>query len=418
MKKFQVMRVIFSLVFVAVLTVNAAFAIQAGDLMQGIEPAEVKGKALDERFQEAQMYFSLSLFQNVFSERNSGNENVLISPLSVSVALAMTANGASGTTLEEMEALFGGALSVEELNEYMYRYVNNLPSGEKNKLRLANSIWLSARKDFHVKNAFLQKNADYYGADVFQTKFNGSFVNDINRWVSQRTDGKINKILDKANADDVFYLVNALSFDAEWSSIYYDTQIEDGEFTSAGGEKRAVEMMCSREKYVHDELAKGFLKNYDYREYEFVAMLPNEGVDLETYVQSLTAENVLQMIRDRSGEAIVRLPKFRYECSYKLKDSLLHMGMQSAFERGRADFSGMIEYAPDDVFIGNVEHKTFISVNERGTSAGAATFVEGLSGALPEPDPEILWFDRPFVFFIMDTENHLPLFIGAVADIV
>ena len=158
------------------------YTVQAEDLMKDIEPAKVQGKEADDTFREAQMAFALELFRQ--SAGRSEKENVLVSPLSMMLVLAMTANGAEGDTKAEMEAMLG--LPIAELNEYLYSYVNALPSTKKSKMQIANSIWMR-QNDLTVKKDFLQANANYYGADAYQGPFDAQTLKDINGWVEDKT---------------------------------------------------------------------------------------------------------------------------------------------------------------------------------------------------------------------------------------
>lgn len=220
-------------------------AIQALNLMQGFEAGDVSMTGLDDAFLEAGMDFALSLFKG--SVERSEEENLLISPLSVMLALAMTANGADGETLSEMEELLGGALSIDALNEYLYSYVNALTSTDKAVLNIANSIWFRDDENAIAVNPdFLQTNADYYGAAAYQAPFDEQTVRDVNNWVKQNTDGMIDGIVDEIDPSTVMYLINALAFDGEWVSPYGGTF--EAPFTAYGGEERTVEMMSSTEQ--------------------------------------------------------------------------------------------------------------------------------------------------------------------------
>ena len=139
----------------------------------------------------------------------------------------MTANGAANETLSQMEEVLGKDIPLEELNEYLYYYVNNLPSEEKSKLNIANSIWFRDDEDrLTVEKDFLQKNADYYNAAIYKSPFDDQTLQDINYWVKTNTDGMIDKILEKIDDDSIMYLINAIVFDAEWK-IYNKSDIHE-----------------------------------------------------------------------------------------------------------------------------------------------------------------------------------------------
>ncbi|MBE6876016.1 MAG: serine protease [Ruminococcus sp.] len=371
------------------------------------QPVSVSEPGTD--FQSSQMQFAVRLFQQTASEH--ADENVLVSPLSVMLALSMTANGADGQTLSEMEQVLGNPVS--DLNQNLYSYTQNLPSGEKAKFSLANSIWF--RNGLNVKQEFLQTDADYYQADVYQEDFSPETCGKINKWVSRKTDGMIDSIIDEISADTRMYLINALSFDAEWLHIYKDTDIhENQEFTSADGTKQTVTMMHSSENsYLKSEQATGFIKPYA-DGYSFVALLPDEKISVDDYITSLNPESVSAMLTNaQDTEVSVNMPKFKNEFETSLADGLASMGMPTAFS-GIADFSGISDTS---LYIENVLHKTFIEVDERGTKAGAVTAVIMDENCIEFSEPKAVTLDRPFVYMIIDNQENLPLFIGTVKEI-
>lgn len=412
--------IILSLVLVFSIAVNltcCATTVQAADLMDGVTANSVTGKAADDAFFSSQMRLSVELFQS--SVTASKNENVLISPLSIQLALAMTANGAEGETKAEMEDLLGGDIALEDLNEYLYSYVNSLPSEEKYKLQIANSIWFRDDEGrLQIEKDFLQYNADYYGAQAYKAAFNDQTLKDINAWVKDHTDGMIDKILEQIDDYAVMYLINALVFDAQWQTVYDKSQVYQGKFTNIGGEEKSVDMMHSEEMtYLQDANATGFIKPYRDGKYSFAALLPNEGVDIYDYVSGLTSEDLLNTLNNaQSGMVIVTIPKFRYEYELTMNDVLKDLGMSSAFSGRTADFSKMAHSSRGNVYIGEVLHKTFISVDELGTKAGAVTKVQ-MNDECAVMSEWVVNLNRPFIYMIIDNETNLPVFIGTVLDI-
>jgi len=264
------------------------------DLMKGIEKRTVSELEPDDRFIRQEADFSVSLFRSIFSR--SENRNVLISPLSVLTALSMSANGADGQTKNEMERLLGGEIPLNELNEYIHSYVSGLPSDESASLKSANSIWLKDDKSLTVKEDFLQRNADYYGAQAYREPFSADTVREINSWVKEHTDGLIDKIVDSIDPQAVMFLINALSFDAEWEHIYEEADILPDTFHTDSGSEQDIQMMHSTEwVYLEDEDAVGFVKNYKGGRYSFAALLPEDGIPLADYVSGLTGEKILQI---------------------------------------------------------------------------------------------------------------------------
>lgn len=386
---------------------------QAANLMEGVTANSVSSDIdLTGDDSKAMAEFAITLYQNSMAV----DENTLISPLSVLCALAMTANGAKGETLVQMEKVFG--LSVHQINEYLHAYMENLPSDEKYKVSLANSIWFKDDEKLTVGQNFLQTNADYFGASIYKAAFDDSTLKDINNWVNKNTDGMIENILDNIPKDAVMYLINALSFDAEWQNIYKDSQISDGTFTTEFGDKRDVEMMYSDENiYLDDGSATGFIKHYTEQKYAFVALLPNEGVSVTDYVATLTGDGLMSTLQNaQSVEVKATIPKFESEYSVKMNEILKSMGMTDAFDYNLADFTELGKSENGNISISRVIHKTHIAVDEKGTKAGAITVVEMERDAMELEEPKTVCLDRPFVYLLIDCETNLPMFIGTMMD--
>lgn len=387
----------------------------ATNLMSDIKASAISEKLLSDAFIASQMKLSVDLFKSSVSE--SQNKNVLISPLSIQLALAMTANAADGQTKQEMESLLGNEISLDELNQYLYTYIKNLPTSEKYKLGIANSIWFRDSENLTVDANFLQANANYYGAEIYKEAFDDQTLTDINNWVYNNTDGMIDGIIDSIEPTNMMYLINALVLDAEWEHVYNKIAINEGKFKSISGQERTVEMMASDEyKYISDENARGFIKDYKDSKYSFAALLPNEDINIYDYINSFTSESLANTLQNiQSERTSVLLPKFSYEYELCMNDVLSSLGMPTAFDSTHADFSkGMQILSGNNIYIDKVQHKTIITVDELGTKAGAVTSVDMATESAPQ---NYITLDRPFVYMIMDNSTNLPIFIGAVTDI-
>ncbi|MBP5632840.1 MAG: serpin family protein [Clostridia bacterium] len=389
--------------------------IHAADLTEGITPAkpDVPETAIDEGAPKA-ADFAVRLFK----QSCENGKNTLISPLSVLAALSLTVNGAKGETKTQMEQVLG--MSADELNRFFYAYMKALPNTNKYKLSLANSIWFTSDERFTVERNFLQTNADYYGASAYKAPFDKSTLNDINNWVKQKTDGMIPNILDQIPADAVMYLVNALAFEAEWAEIYKKDQVHEDTFTREDGAKQNVDFMYSMEGfYLDGGNASGFIKYYSGGKYAFAALLPEEGLTVNDFVASLNGEALLKMLAAPEVVPVyAKPPKFETEYDAEMSDVLKRMGMPGAFDPAFADFSGLGTSKAGNIFISRVIHKTFISVAEKGTKAGAATVIEMKDESSPFfEDQKCVLLDRPFVYMLIDTETNLPFFIGTMTDV-
>lgn len=357
--------------------------------------------------------FSMTLFQRSFQKE----QNTLISPLSVLCALSMTANGARGNTLTQMESTLG--LPPDKLNEYLHAYTISLPNEEKCKFNLANSIWFKKSDSFTPTQEFLQICREEYLAEIYQTPFDDSTLRDINHWVNTETDGMIENILSDIPEEAVMYLVNALAFDAEWQDIYFEHQVSDSIFTTESGITQDVEMMYSEENnYLLDENAQGFMKYYAGQKYAFAALLPDENVSISDYIASLDGKRLHDILANPINVQVnAAMPKFESEFDIEMNGILQKMGMTDAFDAELADFSGIGHSDLGPLTISKVLHKTFIAVNEKGTEAGAATVV-GMneSCAVEMTEPKTVYLDRPFVYMIVDCEKNIPIFMGTVMD--
>lgn len=384
--------------------VNLAEQVKAGD--PEIKPA-------DRSFILTGTDFALELFKRSVSiDRNS-----MISPLSVLLALSMTANGAAGETLAQMEKTLGGTLSVDELNRYLRGYTESLTSTGKAGLTIAGSVWFrDDENSIQVNDSFLQANADYYRADAFKAAFDDRTVADINGWVSNNTGGLIDRILTEIPAEAVMYLINAMVFDAQWQKVYSLGQIFEGDFYAQDGSVQTAAMMRSEEElYLDDGSAVGFIKPYADGQYAFAALLPGENVPIHEYIASMTAESFLEAIENaKKGIVNAVMPKFSSEYELEMKDVLKDMGMTDAFDASAADFSGIGHSGWGNMYISSVLHKTYISVDELGTKAGAVTSVEISAESAAEADYYTVTLDRPFVYAVIDSHTNMPLFIGSV----
>ena len=404
------------LVLAMALGMTACSQVSANDLMK-----DVPAKAVDvlpdmDAGAAAVVDFGVRLFKTSMEE----GENTLISPLSVLYALAMTANGADGETLAQMEQVLG--MDVDNLNSYMLAYLDLLPETKDYKMSLANSIWFKDDPNFTVEQSFLQTNADYYGAGAYKAAFDEGTRNDINNWGKEHTDGMIPEIIDEIPDEAIMYLVNALAFDAKWADEYEEHQIREGRFTMEDGTRQDVDMMHSEEyTYLEDDLATGFIKYYKDRRYAFVAMLPNEGVTVSQYVDSLTGEHLRELLNNPQDLTVfASIPKFETEYDIEMSEVLQKMGMTDAFDWQVADFSRLGTYNVEgmNICINRVLHKTFISVSEQGTRAGAATAVEMVAeGAMEIVEFKEVVLDRPFVYMLIDCETNLPFFIGTMMNV-
>ena len=372
----------------------------------------VTGKEADDAFRASQYAFALELFRRVQAAQNDGN--TMVSPYSVIEALGMTANGARGDTLAEMQQVLGGGIAQNDLNNYLYTWRMNQPDTDTCKLNTANGIWMKDA-DFEVKQDFLLFNTSYFGAELRKAPFNGSTVNEINDWVSEHTDKMIPKIIDTLNPLDRMVLVNAVCFDAKWKNKYDPKRIKEGIFCDIHGFDSSVQMLYSDEsEYLELDGAVGFLRDYD-GPYAFVGILPPDDVTVQEWLTDLDATDLQKMIDSRTAEEVTAgIPEFTFDTDTTLQEILPEMGMPAAFTP-EADFSGISD---TELHIGEVIHKTHIELDADGTKAAAATAVTlQRNGDIAPDTKKAVILNRPFVFMILDKSNDLPVFIGTVQSL-
>ncbi|MBQ6430643.1 MAG: serpin family protein [Oscillospiraceae bacterium] len=353
--------------------------------------------------QDAAADFALALLRS----SEDGMKNCVLSPYSILTALAMTENGADGETLRQFETLFG--MSCDELNAYLQACI----AKEGEEVAGANSIWLRDEPDLALKEDFQKLTQELFGAEVFTAPFDAATVERINAWVSEHTKERIKQIIDTLDSASMV-LINALSFDAKWERPYAPNEVKDGTFTASDGTVQQVQMLCAREGlYLDDGMATGFLKPYEGGKYSFVALLPNEDTDVQTYLASLTGTKLLAAIHAAAEQQVmVSMPKLKTETSLQLAELLFGMGLTDAFTNA-ADFSRMTSAVQ---CIDEVIHKTYLSIDEEGTEAAAATAVVMTRSARPIQMPT-LTLDRPYLMAIVDNETDCLLFLGVINQI-
>ena len=359
--------------------------------------------------------FDTDLFKASFGA--SENKNVVVSPFSVKMALSMAAQGANGKTLEEMNKVIG---LDEASNEYFRRLIEDAAKDGDITLNIANSVWL--RQGLKFNQEYLDILNQYYMAQASTLDFgNPSSKDTINKWVSEKTNGKIEEIVDEIKPLDIAFLINAIYFNANWSTPFEQGLTSKKDFTLLDGSKVQADLMSKTARLLYQENNQFQAVELPYGENERYAMrvyLPKKDVEFDKFVDSIDKESLQKWSEDFSSrKGVLELPKFKTEYSSSLNDMLISMGIKEAFNSGSADFSKMIVVEGQNVYISEVMHKTYIDVNEKGTEAAASTSV-GIS-VTSAPDQEEMFemvVDRPFVFTIDDKESGEILFIGAIIN--
>jgi serine protease inhibitor len=371
----------------------------------------------DTKIVAANNKFGFKLFSEILKE-NSSENNIFVSPSSVGIALAMTYNGASGSTQKAMaKTLELQGINLEEINSGYAALKKILENSDgKVQLTIANSLW--ANKDARFQTDFLQKTEEFYNAKVTSLNFeDGTTPNVINNWVKENTGGKINKIVEKIEPNQVLFLINAIYFKGKWSNEFDKSQTAIAPFyINNSGKQKQHPMMSQTGNYRYYETEQFQAVSLPYGEdgkISFYIFLPKKNSNLKTFYQSLNAENWEKWMGQFSKqEGNIRLPRFKTDYDITLNQALKALGMAEAFSN-KADFSSMGQ----NFAISQVKHKTFVEVNEEGTEAAAATSVGMVATSYrPSSEPFRMIVDRPFFSAIRDNQTGSILFMGSIVD--
>jgi serpin B len=355
--------------------------------------------------------------------------NLFFSPYSISNALAMTYAGARGETAKQIATTLHFTLEQKRLHPAFgsLRKVTQGAGQErkvqpKYQLLTANRLW--GQKDYGFLPDFLKSTENHYGAGLKEVDFENASEaarKVINAWVEEQTKDKIKELIkpDILTEDTRLVLTNAIYFKAAWRHPFSPKQTTDGDFTVADGKKVKAKLMRGphRTNYFKGEGFEALELPYEAHDLSMVVLLPDKADGLPAFEKRLTAANLTQWLGKLSDYASdhqvdVTLPKFKLTSEFMLKDVLSKMGMPIAFDRKKADFSGMA--TRERLFIKHVVHKTFVDVNEAGTEAAASTavVVDRVSAARPA----MFRADHPFVYLIRDNRTGSILFLGRVVS--
>lgn len=354
--------------------------------------------------------FNINLIRTINSEIE--NENYLISPYNIELALNMLREGASGNTKSEIDKVIGN------------RTINDVSI--ENKLNIANGIFIKNDYKSAVKKSFTDLLKDRYKAEILYDDYETPKV--INDWVKENTNGMIDKILDEVSSDYVMGLASALALDVKWERKFECITTSKEEFTKVDNSKMDTEMMHQTyvygAKYLKNDEIEGVILPYRKEEgsnveLEFVGIIPNDSVS--NYINNLTNEkldNIFKNIKESSNKLYIHLslPRFTYSYSANnFTNTLKTMGINDAFNKELANFNNMID---TPVYVSTAIHKTKIDLNEEGTKAAAVTYfgVDAAGMLEPEHDDIYVKFNKPFVYMIREKNTGEILFFGSVYE--
>ena len=348
--------------------------------------------------------FALSFFQRV-NETVDYDNNVVVSPYSAGVALSMLAEGAEGQTRAEFDDALNGCLFGSE----------DLGANDSIQVKSANSVWVS--DNFSIRNRYVDLLEKDFDAFITTQNFaDPATVKAINNWCYENTEGKIGNIIDRLGPNAVMVLMNALYFNAPWEYAFDAAQTRNGIFHGIV-EDREVPMMTRKARYMYAEYQGCQMVRLPYSgdRYAMYIVLPPENLDVNSvipYISESAYKAAMNMLS--AQQVIVKMPKFKLEAAFVLNEALQKMGIESAFTAG-ADFSGIAAMGP--LCLDSVKQKCYIDVSEKGTEAAAVTIAQVRLTSVSPTVVKTMNVDRPFLFFIADSETDNILFAGKIVDL-
>lgn len=370
----------------------------------------------EQKIVQSNKNFGVSLFKEINNLEEDG-KNIFISPLSVSMALGMTLNGAATTTYDAMQSrLQFNSMTNEEINSAYQTLIELLQTVDDQVLfEIANSIWY--REGFNVEQDFLNVNQSYFDAEVQAADFDDpATVDIINDWVSLNTHQKIQTIIEEISPETVMFLINAIYFNGTWKYAFDSDATKDDLFYLANGNTSSAQMMniSANFDYYKDQDVQIVDLPYGDNKFSMTLFLPTSAVD--DFISGLSntkLESYLNQLTPDSGN--VYLPKIKISYELLLNDVLINLGMGIAFSPGQADFSRINSL--ESLFISFVLHKTFVQVDEQGTEAAAVTIVViDRTSVDPHGSPFTIYMNRPYFFIIREKNTEAILFMGKIMN--
>ena len=385
------------------------------------DPIKIELNVAENSMLKSDQAFAFEFFSKVYAEEQKGNDlNFMVSPFSLSMALAMTWNGSDNETkLAIQNTLKLKDMSDEEVNSYFKKLKESFEETDPStKLAIANSIWTN--KNIKILPQFISLNKKYYKATVDAVDFSApTTVQRINKWADDNTNGLIKEVIEETNPRALMYLLNALYFKGIWTSEFDAKSTSKMKFTTERGKSKNVDMMHQNAhfNYASDETMQMVELPYGNEAFSMMVLLPQQGriiADISRTLQNKEYwNNMKSRLRDKDVDLF--LPKFKTEYSKQLNSVLKDMGMDIAFSPENADFSRMSDTRS---FISFVQQFTYIATDEVGTEAAAVTVVGMETTSFPST-PEKVTFkaDRPFIYVIQEKSTGSILFMGAVKDL-
>jgi serine protease inhibitor len=382
--------------------------------------SDQKTSKIDKNLVARNTRFALNILKEL--QKEDERKNIFISPLSISTALVMVYNGAEGLTRDSIaETLQIKEMSLTEVNEGYRNLIGSLENVESQvSLNMGNSIWIRKSFEPSVKIGFKDALTTYFRSEILPRRFSDpKTVDEINAWVKRETAGKIDKIIDNIDRGALLFLISAIYFKGEWAKKFDDSKTRQRSFYLQNGKKLSVAMMSIVEEllYYSDDGVQVARLPYGRDELAMYVLLPEEGVNLDSFIQTLEQEKLDGLIAGMNMiEIELQIPKLKLEYGKKqLNGVLIRLGMGVAFDRESADLKGIASLGPENLSISFVDHKAVVEVSEKGTEAAAVTSI-GIRSAQMQIITHRFVVNRPYLFLIRDDRSGSILFMGKILD--
>lgn len=369
----------------------------------------------EQQMTDKNVTFAFSFFSKM-NELETEKPNWMVSPLSASIALSMTANGTEGNSRNQIQEVLGFEdFQMEEVNAYNNRLADELMSLDNTtKFNLANSVWL--HHEFNVYDSFIETNEEMYDAQVTSLDLTTPLALEaINNWSAEQTNNLIPEILDELPANLRFCFLNSLYFKGIWKERFKESATTDEIFTCADGKKSRVKMMKQKEVFLYCSNETFMLTKFPFgnEAFSMTVLLPNEGHTLEESLREFTAEYWTESMKMKGEELDVQFPRFELKYEVDLIDVMKGLGITEIFDEENADF---LKMTPNNVFVNLFKQAAYIKADEEGAEAAATTIVGGM-----DSDSVFKTIDfhmnRPFAFLIEEESTGVILFMGKIEEL-
>ena len=352
---------------------------------------------------------------NVLGRLYKGKQNVFLSPASLYLALGMTYNGANGQTASDFEKVLSTASgNIEGFDQDCLALQSMMTSSSR--FKFANSIWLRDSFSKKMNGSFLERNKHFFGSTICTLNFSSPDAPTvINRWVKNHTGNRIDPKFKQFDANTMINIINTVYFKSDWKKQFDGQNTRDGGFKTPSGSKTVKLMYGEYTRYFENEFLQGIILPYDDNKSSMMVLLPKTNLD--DLLGKMTSEDLTAYVKDNMNsrtKAKLTLPRVNLSYEASLDDTLKTLGLKTAFDSDRADFSGMAK-PNSGLYISQVTHMTYLAIDEKGTEAAAATAVQ-MAGSAPPLKENTMVVDHPFLTAIVNNETGAMLFIGIVTD--